>query len=118
MLRIRSPKTVKEVQALNDKLAVLGCFLAKSVEKTFPFYKKLRRVLDKNTFRWTEEAENAFRQLKIALSKLPTLTPPIPGEVLTIYLTMSKTATNAILVAKTEDMLHAQTRMTETSTGG
>lgn len=47
---MRSPKIVKEVQALSGKLAALGHFLAKSAEKTFPFYKTLRRVFDKKTF--------------------------------------------------------------------
>lgn len=39
IIRIALTKN-SEVQALIGKLAALGCFLAKSAEKTFPFYKK------------------------------------------------------------------------------
>lgn len=77
--------------------------MAKSVEKTYPVYKMLRRLLDKKTFRWTEEAESAFYKLNTMLSKIPTLTLPIPGEVLTMYLSASRTTTNIILVANRED---------------
>lgn len=59
--------------------------------------------MDKKNFRWTEEAENAFNKLKIALTELPTLTSLIPGEVLTIYLETSKIVADAILVANRED---------------
>ena len=44
------PKTVKEVQELNGKLEALGQFLDKSTKQTLPFYKTLKRVLDKKRF--------------------------------------------------------------------
>lgn len=42
IVQFRSPRTVKLVLALNDKLVALGRFLAKSAEKTLPFYKTLK----------------------------------------------------------------------------
>ncbi|XP_023754305.1 uncharacterized protein LOC111902726 [Lactuca sativa] len=80
LLKMRSPRVVKEVQALNGKLPALGWFLAKFAEKTYTFYKKLKRLLDKKTFYWMEEADSAFCKLKVAFGELPTLTSPIPGE--------------------------------------
>lgn len=86
LLQLRSPRTIKEVQALNGKLTTMGRFLAKSAEKTLPFYKKkMKKVLDKKDFKWTEDAEMAFKRLKISVAELPALALPILREILTLY---------------------------------
>ncbi|GKB99528.1 reverse transcriptase domain-containing protein, partial [Tanacetum coccineum] len=46
----------KDVQKLNGKLASLNRFLAKSAEKSLPFFKTLKKCMKKSDFHWTKEA--------------------------------------------------------------
>nr|GEZ57086.1 reverse transcriptase domain-containing protein [Tanacetum cinerariifolium] len=50
----------EDVQKLNGKPVSLNRFLAKSAEKSLPFFKNLKRCTKKSDFYWTEEAESAF----------------------------------------------------------
>ncbi|GKA77985.1 reverse transcriptase domain-containing protein [Tanacetum coccineum] len=62
VLSLSSPKCLKDVQKLNGKLASLNKFLAKSAEKSLPFFKTLKKCTKKSDFRWTTEVEEAFKQ--------------------------------------------------------
>ncbi|GKF36878.1 reverse transcriptase domain-containing protein [Tanacetum coccineum] len=44
---IKPPKTVKEIQSLNEKLAALSRFLPKRTDKTLPFLKVLKNCANK-----------------------------------------------------------------------
>ncbi|GJS29039.1 reverse transcriptase domain-containing protein [Tanacetum coccineum] len=92
VLSLQSPKCLKDVQKLNGKLASLNRFLAKSAEKSLPFFKTLKKCTKKSDFLWTGEAEAAFRQMKEHIAKLPMLTAPEEQEELIIYLAASKEA--------------------------
>ncbi|GKF40749.1 reverse transcriptase domain-containing protein [Tanacetum coccineum] len=70
-------------------------FLAKSTEKSLPFFKK-------SDFLWMEEAEAAFRQMKEHIAKLPMLTAPEEQEELIVYLAASKEAVSAVLMTEKE----------------
>ncbi|GJX98208.1 reverse transcriptase domain-containing protein [Tanacetum coccineum] len=85
MLQLPSPRTIKEVQSLNGKLASLNRFLSKSAEKSLPLFKTLKKCIKKSDFHWTPEAEQAFTQLKQHLSELPLLVAPKPKEELIVY---------------------------------
>ncbi|GJV89500.1 reverse transcriptase domain-containing protein [Tanacetum coccineum] len=74
VLSLLSPKCLKDVQKLNGKLASLNRFLAKSAEKSLPFFKTLKKCTKKSDFHWTTEAEEAFRQMKQLIAELPMLT--------------------------------------------
>nr|GEW46452.1 hypothetical protein [Tanacetum cinerariifolium] len=56
----------------------LGRFLAKSVERSLPFFNTLKNITKENRheFRWTKEAEKAFKQIKNLIMDLPSLTLP------------------------------------------
>ncbi|GJU93407.1 reverse transcriptase domain-containing protein [Tanacetum coccineum] len=100
VLQLPSPRTIKEVQSLNGKLASLNRFLSKSAEKSLPLFKTLKRCIKKSDFRWTPEAEQAFKQLKQHLSELPLLVAPKPKEELIVYLSASYRAVNAVLMTE------------------
>ncbi|GJV43678.1 reverse transcriptase domain-containing protein [Tanacetum coccineum] len=100
VLSLQSPKCLKDVQKLNGKLASLNRFLAKSAEKSLPFFKMLKRCTKKSV--WTEEVESAFRQMKELIAKLPMLTAPDEKEELVIYLVASKEAVSVVLMTKRE----------------
>nr|GFB48038.1 reverse transcriptase domain-containing protein [Tanacetum cinerariifolium] len=50
MLRLPSPRTIKEVQSLNEKLANLNRFLSKSMEKSLPLFKTFKKCIKKSNF--------------------------------------------------------------------
>ncbi|GKA93322.1 reverse transcriptase domain-containing protein [Tanacetum coccineum] len=102
VLSLQSPKCLKDVQKLNGKLASLNRFLAKSAEKSLPFFKTLKKCTKKSDFLWTEEAESAFRQMKELIAKLPMLTAPEEKEELVIYLAASKEAVSVVLMTERE----------------
>ncbi|GJS75581.1 hypothetical protein Tco_0725462 [Tanacetum coccineum] len=70
VLRLPSPKCLKDVQKLNGKLTSLNRFLSKSEEKSLPFFKTLMKCTDKNDFQWTAEAEAAFKEMKKLIAAL------------------------------------------------
>ncbi|GJV93649.1 reverse transcriptase domain-containing protein [Tanacetum coccineum] len=76
VLRLLSPRTIKEVQSLNGKLASLNRFLSKSTEKSLPLFKTLKKCIKKSDFHWTPKAEQAIKQLKQHLLELPMLVAP------------------------------------------
>nr|GEW41663.1 hypothetical protein [Tanacetum cinerariifolium] len=86
VLQLPSPRTIKEVQTLNGKLAILNRFLSKSAEKSLSQFQTLKKCIKKSDFHWTAEAEQAFQLLKQHLSELPLLVAPKPQEELIIYL--------------------------------
>nr|GEW64986.1 reverse transcriptase domain-containing protein [Tanacetum cinerariifolium] len=59
------------------KLASLNKFLAKSAEKSLPFFKTLKKYTKKSDFHWTVDAEEAFKQMKQLMAELPMLTTPM-----------------------------------------
>ncbi|GJX48915.1 reverse transcriptase domain-containing protein [Tanacetum coccineum] len=102
VLSLQLPKCLKDVQKLNGKLASLNRFLAKSAEKSLPFFKTLKKCTKKSDFLWTEEAEAAFRQMKEHIAKLPMLTAPEEQEELIVYLAASKEAVSVVLMTEIE----------------
>nr|GEX16067.1 reverse transcriptase domain-containing protein [Tanacetum cinerariifolium] len=82
--QLPSPRTIKEVRSLNEKLASLNRFLSKSAEKSLPLFKTLKKCIKKSDFHWTAEVEQAFKQLKQHLSELPLLVAPKPKEELIV----------------------------------
>nr|XP_043633459.1 uncharacterized protein LOC122604652 [Erigeron canadensis] len=104
IVEMASPKTLRDVQTLNGRLAALGRFLAKSAERSLPFFKTLKGCLNKKDFKWSREAESAFQELKSHLQSLPALTVPRPGETLILYLAAAKEAINAVLLAERQNV--------------
>nr|GEX63651.1 reverse transcriptase domain-containing protein [Tanacetum cinerariifolium] len=100
VLQLPSPRTIKEVQSLNGKLASLNRFLSKSAKKSLPLFKTLKKCIKKSDFHWTSEAEQAFKQLMQQLLKLRLLVAPKPKEELIVYLSASYRAISAVLMTK------------------
>ncbi|GJY07481.1 reverse transcriptase domain-containing protein [Tanacetum coccineum] len=50
VLSLLSPKCLKDVQRLNEKLASLNKFLSKSAKKSLPFFKTLKKCTKKSDF--------------------------------------------------------------------
>ncbi|KAL5580895.1 hypothetical protein UlMin_013337 [Ulmus minor] len=65
------------------------------VKDSLPFFKALKKGAD---FVWTDDCEQSFQELKIYLGRVPLLSRPIQGEVLSLYLAVSEAAVSAALV--------------------
>ena len=88
-----SPKTVKEVQKLTGRIAIINRFISKATNKCLSFFKTLKQA-----FTWIEECENTFQELKQYLSNPPLLSPSKEGEDMYLYLVVSATAMSATLI--------------------
>ena len=93
ILELEPPKTVKAVQSLNGKVAVLNRFVSKATDKCLPFFRVLRK-----SFEWTDECQKAFDDLKKYLSSPPLLSPSMPGEELYLDIAVSQAVVSAALV--------------------
>ncbi|GJY64408.1 reverse transcriptase domain-containing protein, partial [Tanacetum coccineum] len=93
---------LKDVQKLNGKLASLNMFLSKSAEKSLPLFKTSKNCTKKSDFQWTQESEEAFKQMKKLIAELPTLTAPRERKELIIYLAAAKEAISAVLMTDKE----------------
>nr|GEU68404.1 reverse transcriptase domain-containing protein [Tanacetum cinerariifolium] len=100
VLQLPSPRTIKEVQSLNGKLASLNRVLSKSAEKSLPLFKTLKKCIKKSDFHWTSKAEQAFKQQMQHLSELPLLVAPKPKEELIVYMFASYEAISAVLMTE------------------
>ncbi|XP_022155140.1 uncharacterized protein LOC111022281 [Momordica charantia] len=94
VLEMEAPKTLKQLQCLNGRIAALNRFVSRSTDKCLPFFKVLRM---KGLFEWTVECEQALEQLKNYLCSAPLLAKPLPGEKLHLYLAMADSAVSSAL---------------------
>ncbi|XP_022150037.1 uncharacterized protein LOC111018309 [Momordica charantia] len=95
VLEMEVPKTLKQLQCLNERVAALNRFVSRSTDKCLPFFKVLRK---KGPFEWTAECEQALEQLKNYLCSAPLLAKPLPREKLHLYLVVSNSAVSSALI--------------------
>nr|GEU86913.1 hypothetical protein [Tanacetum cinerariifolium] len=72
---LQSPRTLKEMQSFDGKLAALNCFLAKSAKRSLPFFNTLNNLTkeNKHEYQTLNEAEMNYAPMeKLALSLLHT----------------------------------------------
>ena len=93
IMELESPRTIKEVQSLNGKIAALNKFVSRATNRCLPFFCTLRR-----SFEWTDECQTTFDNLKTYISSSLLLSPSKPGEELYLYLAVSQAAVSAALV--------------------
>ncbi|GJT38716.1 hypothetical protein Tco_0938581 [Tanacetum coccineum] len=70
------PRTLKDIQSLNGKLAALSQFLSKCVERSLAFFKVLKGCKYKKSIQWTTKADKGLEEIKKLVQTLPTLTAP------------------------------------------
>ncbi|XP_012835110.1 PREDICTED: uncharacterized protein LOC105955856 [Erythranthe guttata] len=99
LINMAPPKSIKNVQQLNGCLAALNRFISRSADKGLPFFRVLR---EGKNFKWTEECQKAFEELKQYLASPPLLTKPREGDELLLYLATTSEAISAVLVLEGE----------------
>jgi ribonuclease HI len=96
---MEEPKTKKDIQKLNGRVAALNRFFSRSAERSLPFFKALK---GKGKIEWGPEQREAFAKLKEYIEKMTILSPPAPSEPLFLYVAASKAAVGAVLVREVE----------------
>ena len=97
IMEMTPPRSVKEVQSLNGKVAALNRFVSRATDKCLPFFHTLKK-----SFEWIAECQQAFEELKAYLSAPPLLSPSQPGEGLFLCIAVSPAAVSAALIRKEE----------------
>jgi hypothetical protein len=89
------PSTKKGAQRLTGRLASLNRFISRSAERNLPFFEVLKSA---EVFQWGSTQQKAFVELKQYLIDLTTLTPPVLGAPLLLYVVALHSAVSAALV--------------------
>jgi ribonuclease HI len=89
------PSTKKGAQRLVGRLASLNRFISRSAERNLPFFEILKSA---EVFQWGPAQQKAFEELKQYLIDITTLTPPVLGASLQLYVAASHSAVSAALV--------------------
>ena len=92
-----APAISKDVQKLTGCMAALNRFLSRLGKRGLPFFKLLKR---QDKFEWTTEAAEALENLKHHLQSPPTLTAPLPGEELLIYIAATTHVVSTAIVVE------------------
>ena len=80
-------------------VAALNQFVARATDKCQPFFQAIKGGKD---FKWDENCEKAFQDLKTYLGGSPFLSKPKFGEELFLYLVVSKHAVSVVLIREEE----------------
>jgi hypothetical protein len=87
---------------LTGSLAAPNRFISRLAERALPFFKLMK---GSGPFTWTEEAEQAFQEMKQYLTFLPVLVASDPGETLFLYLAETTEVINMVLVTERSEQL-------------
>ncbi|XP_008223134.1 PREDICTED: uncharacterized protein LOC103322954 [Prunus mume] len=91
------PRNKKELQSLLGKINFLRRFISNSAGKIQPF-SSLLRLKQEQTFKWEEQHQQAFEEIKHYLSNPPVLSPPRRGRPLKLYISASEVSIGSLLV--------------------
>ncbi|KAI5334111.1 hypothetical protein L3X38_024244 [Prunus dulcis] len=91
------PRNKKELQSRLGKINFLRRFIANSAGKIQPF-SSLLRLKQEQTFKWEEQHQQAFQEIKHYLSNPPVLSPPKRGRPLKLYVSASEVSIGSLLV--------------------
>ncbi|CAA0809002.1 Unknown protein, partial [Striga hermonthica] len=95
ILDMASPRNIRDVQVLTGRIAGLSRFIARAAERSFPFFKLLKK---KSAFLWSDKAQMAFDKLKEFFGELPLLTKPEPGDELVLYISVGSVSLSLVLL--------------------
>ncbi|CAL2239274.1 unnamed protein product [Prunus armeniaca] len=96
ILDMTIPKTVKDIQSLTRRVAALTRFINKATYRYASFFKALKG--SKHSITWTAKCDQAFSKLKEYMGRALLLSTPEPGDVITIYFSVSVIAVSSVLI--------------------
>ena len=93
ILDMKPLQNIKEIQSLTGRVAALNMFVSKATDKCLPFFKVLKKK-----FKWTDECQRAFEDLKAYLTMAPLLSSSVVGEELYLYLAVTSHVVSSALI--------------------
>ena len=102
---MKPPKCQRDVQKLAGCMAALSRFISRLGARGLPFFKLLKHR--NNDFKWDEEAQKSFLELRSYLQKAPILTAPQQGETLYLYISATTHVVSTVLVVERKEEGHA-----------
>ena len=100
ILQLPAPSSKKGIQQLTGRLAALGHFISRFMDRLKPFFTTLRGA---NRAEWNEECDRAFIAIKQYLTEPPILVSPKSSDILYLYLAASDIAVSAALFQECGD---------------
>jgi hypothetical protein len=97
ILTMKKPAKLRDIQRLAGRVAALNRFIARLGEKALPFYALMRKS---DKFKWNEEAEKAFQNLKQVLSTPPVVVAPRENEPLLLHNAATHQVVSTVLVVE------------------
>ena len=100
ILQSSTPSFKKGIQQLTGRLAALGHFISRFMDRLKPFFTTLRGV---NRAEWHEECDRAFVAIKQYLTEPPILMSSKAGDTLYLYIAASDIAVSIALFKECGD---------------
>ncbi|KAM1972242.1 hypothetical protein ACFX16_019071 [Malus domestica] len=95
---MKEPVTSKDIQSLTSKVTALTRFISKATYRCAPFFTAFKR--SKKYITWTDECDQAFKNLKDYMSKPFLLSKPEVSDILIIYLSISASTVSSVPIRK------------------
>jgi hypothetical protein len=97
---MKPPESLHDVQKSIGCMATLSWFISRLGVRGLPFFKLLKKH---DKFQWTQEAQDAFKELKKYLTTPPTLVALKPYENFHLYISAtSNVVSTAIVIERGE----------------
>ena len=100
ILESPAPSSRKEVKQLTGRLAALGRFISRFINRLKPFFVTLKGA---NRARWNEECDEALTTIKQYLVEPPVLASPEAGETQFVYHVVSDASVSTALFKEDEN---------------
>jgi hypothetical protein len=97
---MRPPAHIKDVQKLAGCLTALSRFISRLAKRALPFFKLLQKS---RPFVWSDDAVEAFQELKRYLTSPRVMVAPEPDEPLLLYIMATSEGVSMMLVAEQPD---------------
>jgi hypothetical protein len=98
---LEPPTQLRDVQKFAGCLASLSRFVSRLGEKAMPLYQLMKKI---DYFVWSQRADEAFNDLKLALSTALILVAPAPREPMLLYIAATpRVVSVVIIVERTEE---------------
>jgi hypothetical protein len=94
---LEPPTQLRDVQKFVGCLASLSRFVSRLEEKAMPLYQLMKKT---DHFIWSQRADDAFNDLKRALSTAPILAASAPREPMLLYIAATPRVISVVIVVK------------------
>jgi hypothetical protein len=94
---LEPPTKLRDVQKFTGCLASLSRFVSRLEEKAVPLYQLMKKM---DHFVWSQRADEAFKDLKRALSIAPILAAPAPREPMLLYIAATPRVVSVVIVVE------------------